>query len=174
MSGTTGSGPADRDDAVAVLWQRHRPQLVRLAIGLTGDPAAAEEIVQDAFAALLGRWKDLRDRSAAHAYLRRAVVNQVRTRWRAQRRRNQVTALLSGGKTQADDPDLDTSLDVVAALRRLPWGKRACVLLRHYADLSEAETAALLGVSAGTVKSQTSKGLRQLAAALDQTRSQLK
>lgn len=174
MSGAAASGPAERDDAVAVLWQRHRPQLVRLAIGLTGDPAAAEEIVQDAFAALLGRWTHLRDSSAAHAYLQRTVVNQVRTRWRAQRRRNQVTALLSGRQDQANDPDLDTSLDVVAALRQLPWGKRACVLLRYYADLSEAETAALLGVSAGTVKSQTSKGLRQLAAALDQTRSQLK
>ncbi len=175
MSGAVSSGPPSRDEAIAVLWQRHRQQLVRLAIGLTGDPAAGEEIVQEAFAALFGRWKYLRDGSAAHAYLQRVVVNQAHAYWRARRWRSRMAALLSGGRNEdANDPDLDTPMDIVTALRQLPWGKRTCVLLRYYADLSEAETAALLGVSAGTVKSQTSKGLRQLATALNQTRSQLR
>jgi RNA polymerase sigma-70 factor (sigma-E family) len=162
MSGTVGSEPVARDEAIAVLWQRQRPRLVRLAVGLTGDREAAEEIVQEAFAALWKRWRFLRNVSGAQAYLHRVVVNQARARWRA-RRRSQALAALLPGREQSDEPDLDAQLDMLTALGRLSWGKRACVLLRYYADLSEAETAAVLGVSVGTVKSQTSKGLRQLA-----------
>jgi RNA polymerase sigma-70 factor (sigma-E family) len=162
MSGTVGSEPVARDEAIAVLW-RQRSQLVRLAVGLTGDREAAEEIVQEAFAALLGRWRFLRDVSAAQAYLQRVVVYQARARWRTQ----VVAAVLPGRREQADGPDVDAQLDMLAALGRLPWSKRACVLLRYYADLSEAQTAAVLGVSVGTVKSQTAKGLRQLAAVID-------
>jgi DNA-directed RNA polymerase specialized sigma24 family protein len=89
MSGIVGSEPVARDEAVAVLWQQQRPRLVRLAVGLTSDRDAAEEIVQEAFASLLGRWRFLRDVSAAQAYLQRAVVNQARAPWRARRRSNQ-------------------------------------------------------------------------------------
>jgi RNA polymerase sigma-70 factor (sigma-E family) len=171
----SGDGaPPGRDEAIAVLWQHHRARLVRLAAGLTGDRAAGEEIVQDAFAALLGRWRYLRDSGTAHAYLQQVVVNQARGYWRAQRWRRHVAGLIAGGREQPVDPDLDTPLDMLAALGQLAWGKRACLVLRYYADLSEAQTAALLGVSAGTVKSQTSKGLRQLAAALEGTRSQVR
>ena len=166
--GSVGSEPVARDEVVAVLWQRHRPQLVRLAVGLTGDRDAAEEIVQEAFAALLGRWRFLRDVSAAQAYLHRVVVNQARSCWRARRWRSQLAAVLPGPREQPYDAALDAQLDMLMALRRLPWGKGACVLLRYYADLSEAETAAVLGVSVGTVKSQTSKGLRQLAVIIDE------
>jgi DNA-directed RNA polymerase specialized sigma24 family protein len=72
------------DDAAAVeiLWRCHHARLTRLAAGLTGDHGAAEEIVQDAFAALLPRWRHLRDPGAAGAYLHRAVVNGARRRWR--------------------------------------------------------------------------------------------
>ena len=167
MSGTVGSEPVARDEAIAVLWRQQRSRLVRLAVGLTGDRDAAEEIVQEAFAALLGRWRFLRDISAAQAYLQRVVVNQARARWRARRRAQVVAAVLPGRREQADSADLDAQLDMLAALGRLPWGKRACVLLRYYADLSEAQTAAVLGVSVGTVKSQTAKGLRQLAAVIN-------
>jgi DNA-directed RNA polymerase specialized sigma24 family protein len=77
MSGIVGSEPVARDEAVAVLWQQQRSRLVRLAVGLTGDPDAAEEIVQEAFASLLGR------------------------------RRNQVAAaVLPGRREQSADPDL--------------------------------------------------------------------
>jgi RNA polymerase sigma factor (sigma-70 family) len=95
--------------------------------------------------------------------LHRVVVNQARARWRAQRRSQALAAVLPARRVQSDDSDLDAQLDMLTALGRLSWGKRACVLLRYYADLSEAETAAALGISVGTVKSQTSKGLRQLA-----------
>jgi RNA polymerase sigma-70 factor (sigma-E family) len=161
-----------RDELVAVLYHRHRAELVRLAYGLLGDRAEAEEVVQDAFAALLGRWSSLRDIDASVGYLRTAVVNGVRGRWR--RRRVREVA----GKTLRRDPPLNES-DVVeqsvvlAALARLPVRKRACVLLRYYADLSEIDTAAVLGVSVGTVKSQTSKALSQLATLLDAEQSEV-
>jgi RNA polymerase sigma-70 factor (sigma-E family) len=167
MSGIVGSEPVARDEAVAVLWLQQRARLVRLAVGLTGDRDVAEEIVQEAFASLLGRWRFLRDVSAAQAYLHRAVLNQARARWRARRRSQVAAAVLPGRREQSADPDLDSQLDMLTALRRLPWGKRACLLLRYYTDLSEAETAAVLGVSVGTVKSQTAKGLRQLATVIE-------
>lgn len=161
-----------RDEAAALLWSRQHAGLVRLAVGLSGDAGEAEEIVQDAFATLLRRWWLLRDPANAEAYLRRVVVNGARSRWR---RRVRLAPAWSAMSRQtepvAEAPDIDVQLDFLAALARLPYGKRACVVLRYYVDLSEAETAAALGVSLGTVKSQTAKGLRQLAVALDEKRS---
>lgn len=168
------SEPTGRDEAIALLWHQHRVWLVRLAIGLTGDVDVAEEIVQDAFAALLGRWGYLRDSAAAHAYLRRVVVNKARAHRRIRRSRRQIVAALPGSSEAVDDRDVDSQLDMLTALAHLPWSKRACLMLRYYADLSEAETAEVLGVSVGTVKSQTSKALRQLAAVIDGARSGLR
>jgi RNA polymerase sigma-70 factor (sigma-E family) len=157
-----------RDDAIAMLWSQHYSGLVRLAVGLTGDVGAAEEIVQDAFAALLRRWGSVRDPSATYAYVLRVVVNGARARWR-HRGRGQAT---SSGTAQAPivDDDVEARLDVLAALARLPYGKRACLVLRFYADLSQAQVAEVLGISVGTVKSQTAKGLRDLAVVLDKSR----
>ncbi len=73
---------------VAVLYERHRSELVRLAIGLTGDTGLAEEIVQEAFAQLLARWWTIRDQQSAPSYLRRVVVNSARAGWRRRRRRD--------------------------------------------------------------------------------------
>ena len=174
MSDAVAGDPRSRDEAIAVLWGQHRAGLVRLAIGLAGDVDAAEEIVQDAFAALLGRWGYLRDPAAAHAYLRRVVVNGARAHRRIRRWGRQAGVALPGFREPVDDADIDSQLDMLAALVHLPWSKRACLILRYYADLSEAETAEVLGVSVGTVKSQTSKGLRQLAGALEAARGGLR
>ncbi len=162
-----------RDDLVAVLYYRHRDELVRLAVGLTGDSGLAEEIVQEAFAQLLGRWNLLRNRDAAPTYLRQTVVNGARTHWR-RRRRRELLAHLVGGQADREGPDIAQQRTLLDALQQLPTGKRSCVLLRYYADLSEAETAQVLGVSPGTVKSQTAKGLRQLQRLLEPTHSEVK
>jgi RNA polymerase sigma-70 factor (sigma-E family) len=162
-----------RDEAIALLWDRYHSELVRLATGLVAETGTGEEIVQEAFAALLRRWRQLRDPSAAHAYLRRVVVNEARRRWRHRARAGQALALalVMREPDLAEAADADFSLDLVAALARLPKGKRACVVLRYYADLPETEVAQLLGVTVGTVKSQTAKGLRQLADVLADQRS---
>jgi RNA polymerase sigma factor (sigma-70 family) len=67
--------------------------------------------------------------------------------------------------------DSDASVDLQAALLRLPARKRACIVLRYYYDLSERETASTLGISVGTVKSQSSRGLEELAAQLRGSRA---
>jgi RNA polymerase sigma-70 factor (sigma-E family) len=162
-----GSGERpDRDELIAVLYHRHRAALVRLAVGLVGDVGEAEEIVQDAFAGLLSRRRSLRDVQSAPAYLHTAVVNGARARWRRRAVRERAWTAI-GRAAHTVDPDLAEQSSVLSAIGRLPVGKRACILLRFYADMSEAETAAVLGISVGTVKSQTSRALARLAELLE-------
>jgi len=135
--------------------------LFRDLTGYCGCAQDAEEITQEAFARLLSRWRTLRDQQSAPAYLRRVVINEVRAGWR-RRRRRELRAVLTAERLEAGDVDVVEHQTMLAALSQLSAGKRACLLLRFYADLSEAETAATLGVTVGTVKSQTAKGLRQM------------
>jgi len=160
-----GAAPT-RDEAIELLWDRYYVVLVRMATGLTCDRAAAEEVVQEGFATLLRRWRQLRDPSAALAYLHRVVVNEAHARRRHQQRLILALPALRD-RTEMEGPaDTAGQLDLLAALAQLPARKRACVVLRFYADLPEAEVARLLHVSVGTVKSQTARGLRQLAVIL--------
>lgn len=166
----------DRDERVAVLWSAHYAELTRLGLGMTGDRREAEVLVPDAFVALLARWSKLRDPQLALSYLRRVVINGGRGRWRSLSRDREVAGriatsawVVESGHRAAGEPDIDTRLELLAALSRLPARKRACVLLRHYVDLSEAEVAELLGISVGTVKSQTARALQQLGQAIDQS-----
>lgn len=147
------------------------PQLVRTAFGLVGDWALAEQLVQDAFLRVWRRWGWLRDPQAAPAYLHRTVVNLARGAVR--RRVSERRALARGGfevgdesLQNVDEPHVGVALR--QAIETLPYRKRACVVLRYLAGLSEAETADALGVSVGTVKSQTHKALRQLRELLDE------
>jgi RNA polymerase sigma-70 factor (sigma-E family) len=149
-------------DEVASLFAAHAPGLVRLAELLVGDRGLAEDLVQEAFVRAWRRWRRLRRQGAALAYVRATVVNLARNSTRRRLlelryRAAQATRLV------APEPDVGVRLDLERALARLPVGKRACVVLRFYADLSEEETARVLGVSVGTVKSQTHKGLALLA-----------
>lgn len=161
-----------RDELVALLYHRHRHELVRLAFGLLGDRGEAEEVVQDAFAVLLSRWSSLRDIEAAPGYLRAAVVNGVRSRWRRRHVRELADRTLRRDPTSVGRDVVEESV-VLSAVGQLPMRKRACVLLRYYADLSEVETASALGIAVGTVKSQTAKALSQLAAILEPEQSEV-
>jgi DNA-directed RNA polymerase specialized sigma24 family protein len=90
------------------------------------------------------------------------------------RERRRVALFWGQRSEHADDPDVPAVLDVREALRRLPFRKRACVVLRHAFDLSEKETAVTLGISVGTVKSQTSRGIAELEKLLGQTKANLR
>jgi RNA polymerase sigma-70 factor (sigma-E family) len=147
-----------RDEALSRLFEAHYADTVRLGFYLTGSWTAAEDLAQEAFVRLWRRWGRLRDHHAALGYLRATVVNLSRS---ALRRR-----LLELRHQEGHDTDPVARLDVTRALAALPAGKRACVVLRHLVDLSVEETAAVLGISTGSVKSQTHKGLRLLEAAL--------
>ncbi|MEV4561356.1 SigE family RNA polymerase sigma factor [Kitasatospora sp. NPDC049285] len=154
------------DDASAEFhdfFERHYAELARLAHMLTGERDAADDLAADALTALWQSWG--RARGAAHplAYARGVVANMARERIRsAVRERRRIALFWSRGPEKVEGPNVAAVLDVRAALARLPFRKRACVVLRHAFDLSEKETAAALGISVGTVKSQTSKAMSEL------------
>jgi RNA polymerase sigma-70 factor (sigma-E family) len=154
------------DEAVTRLFAAHYRPLVRLAVLLLHDQGRAEEVVQDTYVALHGRWPWLRDADRALGYLRVTVVNRCRS---ALRHRQVVQAHLAKARPGPDAPSAEASaLDllqhdaVLAALRALPTRQREAIVLRYYADLSEAETADVMGVSRGAVKSHTARGIAAL------------
>jgi RNA polymerase sigma-70 factor (sigma-E family) len=159
-------GTAADDDAAAefhAFFERHYAELARLAHLLTGEPDAADDLAADALLALWHRWDRVRAADHPVAYARGVVVNLARTRVRtAVRERRRVALFWSQRAERSENPDVAGVVDVREALRRLPFRKRACVVLRHAFDLSEKDTALALGVSVGTVKSQTSKGVAEL------------
>ncbi|KOT98092.1 RNA polymerase sigma factor [Streptomyces sp. NRRL F-4707] len=155
------------DDAASAefhaFFERHYAELARLAHLLTGEPDAADDLAADALLALWHRWDRVRAADHPVAYARGVVANLARTRVRsAVRERRRVALFWSPREERTEDPDVAGVVDVQEALRRLPFRKRACVVLRHAFDLSEKDTALALGVSVGTVKSQTSKGVAEL------------
>ena len=157
------------DRAVTELYSEHYRALVRLAAMLVRDVQTAEEVVQDAFVAMHDGWHRLRDADKALAYLRQAVVNRARS---VLRHRTVVDKNLQ--KAPPDMPSAEHGAmallerdAVVAALRDLPDRQREAIVLRYYADLSEADIAATMGISRGAVKSHTSRGMAALRAALE-------
>jgi RNA polymerase sigma-70 factor (sigma-E family) len=144
---------------VTALYQRHALSLARLALVMLGDPAAAEDVVQDAFLGLYRRWDSLTDTSAALAYLRTSVLNGCRTAIRQRSRpgvppdappaESAEAAVLLGEQHRA----------VLAAIRRLPPRQREALVLRYYLDMTEDEAAGVMRVSRGTVKSATHRAL---------------
>ncbi|NLT56722.1 MAG: SigE family RNA polymerase sigma factor [Actinomycetales bacterium] len=157
------------DTAVTVLYAAHWGRLVRLAALLTGDASVAEEIVQDAFVALHHRWRRLADPAAACGYLRTCVVNGARSSLRhrvvEERHRQPGPPAPAGPEEHAVRADEDAR--VLAALRTLAPRQQEVLILRYYADLSEQDIAAALGISRGAVKSHAHRGLANLRQALD-------
>jgi RNA polymerase sigma-70 factor (sigma-E family) len=129
--------------------------MVRLALLLTGSPAQAEELVQDAFVRVFARWAEV---ETPRAYLRQAVVNACRSH---HRRRGRELRHGPGAATRAQSTDADIDL-TRTALASLPDRQRKAVVLRFYEDLSEAEIAAVLGCRPGTVKSLLSRAMVRL------------
>ena len=143
------------------------PRLARLAFLLTGGHDTAEDLLQTAYAKVLPRWRQVSRYDDPDAYLRRVMVNTRTSWWRQVRGRESVRADVPDVATSPDVADGEAALDeVLAALRSLPRRQQVAVVLRHYCDLSEAETAAVMGISVGGVKSQTSKGLAALRTVL--------
>ena len=161
----------DADEALVALYTAHYRPLVRLAALLLHDTPAAEDVVQDAFVAMHGSWRRLRDTDKAVAYLRQAVVNRARSRMR------HLKVVDKHAPTPPPDaPSAEVGAlgavqrdEVMAALRRLPHRQREVLVLRYYGDLSEAQTAAAMGCSAGAVKSHTSRAMAALRPLLEGT-----
>lgn len=137
--------------------------LLRFAHTLTGQPAAAADLLQDALERTLLAWSRVRRRDDPEGYVRRVMVNRQVSLWRRSRREHLVSEVPDTGGV----PALDATDDALrAALAALPPRQRAVVVLRFGEDLSERQAAEMLGCSVGTVKSQTSKALAKLRATL--------
>jgi RNA polymerase sigma-70 factor (sigma-E family) len=136
--------------------------LQRTAVLLTGDPHAAQDLVQTTLVKLYRAWPRLEDHGRVDAYARKILVNEHRTAWRRPwRRREVVSELVPETASPATEYD-DVREAVWAFVATLPPRQRAVLVLRYYEDLTEAETAELLGISVGTVKSQASRALAAL------------
>jgi RNA polymerase sigma-70 factor (sigma-E family) len=159
-------------DQLSALYVVHYKQLVRLAALLLDETAACEDVVQEAYIKLAasGRIERLREPEAALAYLRTTVLNLARSSLR----RRLVAAKHAPVLHRPDfvNDKVNQIVDrtaIVRAMRTLPRRMREAVALRYYADLTEAQTAQVMGVSAGAVKSYTSRGLERLAEQLKVT-----
>src|SRR6476469_8074267 len=143
MSTAVMAHTSDADAAVAALFRAHRLHLVRLALLLVDDLETAEDVVKDAFTALHRRWESIAEREAAFGYLRTSVVNGSRSVLR-RRRTARAHPWPDAGGWRADDADAGLLLaeehsEVLVALRRLPSRQREVIVLRYWAELTEAE-----------------------------------
>ena len=175
--GSTGTGsetPAagadwDATQAVTALYSAHYRSLVGLAVLLVRDVDTAEEIVKDSFVALHGAWRRLRDSEKALSYLRQSVVNRSRSvlRHRVVVDRNAPKPALDLPSAEQETLTLLERRAVVAALRALPARQREALVLRYYADLSEAQIASAMRISRGAVKSHIARAIASLRAVLE-------
>ena len=138
------------------------PALLRTAYHLTGNRADAEDLLQAALAKTYLAWDRIREREAVDGYVRRVLVNTQTSWWRRRKVDEYATDELPEvpGRDASADQDLHDAL--WTALSGLPKRQRAMLVLRYYEDLSEAQTAQIMGVSVGTVKSTTSRALLKL------------
>ena len=136
--------------------------LLRMAFLLTRNRADAEDLVQAALAKTYQAWDRIEDYGAVDGYVRRAIVNTHISWWRRRRVEEYPTDDIPDRPAldHAGDSEMQDALR--RAIDRLPERMRAAVLLRYYDDMSEAEIAAALGVSLGTVKSTVSRAVAKL------------
>jgi RNA polymerase sigma-70 factor (sigma-E family) len=168
-SGTGWRDGATREDAaqaVTALYEAHAVGLIRLAVVMLGDRAAAEDVVQDAFCGLYRRWGQLDEPGKAQSYVRAATLNgcrsELRQRIRAQRRGGPAPDAADAASAEQAALLGEEHQQVLSALRRLPDRQREALVLRFYLDQTEPEIAESMGISPGTVKSTTSRGLAAL------------
>ena len=155
-----------RPGSLEDLYVRHLPESTRLAFLLTRDMASAEDLAQEAFIKAAGRLRNLRSPDAFDAYLRRTVVNLCMSHHRkekvartyAQRER----ARAHGRVPAAELPDVETTDEIRAALADLPPRQRAAIVLRYYADLTEAQIADALGCTVGAARGLVFRAMETL------------
>jgi len=151
------------EDRMAELYALHAPGAARLAYLLTSDRQLAEDLLQDAFVRMMRRYHDLRNPSSFDAYLRKTVVNLARKHFR-RRRLERAHLERERGRVPAEPEvrDVETRDAMWTALGALPTRQRVALVLRYYEDLSEKETADMLGISNAAVRSLVQRGIAAL------------
>ena len=144
------------------LYQRCAPAGLRVAYLLTGDAGLAEDLVQEAFARLIGRLRHLREPAAFDAYLRRTIVNLSASHFRHQAVVRAYERRYSSVEHATREPDVIEHEAMRKALLGLPERQRAAIVLRFYEDLPEAEVAGILRCRPGTVRSLVTRGVQAM------------
>ena len=160
----------DADQALTALYSEHYRSLVRMAAFLVRDTDTAEEVVQGSFVAMHQGWRRLRDSDKALSYLRQSIVNRSRSVLRHQ------TAV--NGNAPKPSPDMPGAEQgailqlerpaILAAVRGLPARQREALVLRYYGDLSEAQIAAVMGISRAAAHDHTVRAIAALQAVLEE------
>ena len=151
-----------QEHGLEALYRAHAAEALRLGYLLTGDRILAEDLVQDAFVKVLGRFHDLRNKDAFWWYLRRTILNLASSTFRRRRVERAWLSRQRPDETAQAHGDLGERDRLRHALMKLRPEQRAAIVLRFYEDLSEADTAEALGMPLGTVKSTVSRGLERL------------
>ena len=158
----TSSGSDDQDTAFREFARQRAAPLHRSAYLLCGDWHLAEDLVQETLAKAYAQWRRVQNADNSDAYVRRILVNEARQRWR----RHDAPVLSTDAVWEQPAPDGTDDVvrraELLQALLSLPLRQRATIVLRHLDGLTERETAAALGCSEGTVKSQASRAMAAL------------
>ena len=163
----TEAGPEAR--GLDELYVRHAPAAFRTAYFLTGDRDLAEDLVQDAFVRVAGRFRHLRAPAAFDAYLRKTIVNLFTSHLRRLRlERAELQRRAAEVRVPRDDPDPRVDDELWSKVFRLPERQRAAIVLRFYEDLSERETAEVLGCSTGAVNSLVAHAMATLREGMEE------
>lgn len=147
-------------------YRAHAQRVIALAVALTADRSAGEDLAQEAFARTFQRWDRVAGYDDPGAWVRRVVVNLSHSRWRRLRVERRALGRL-GGAPEWHVELTEPASEVWGAVRRLPAGEAAAVALFYVDDLSVAEVAAILDVAEGTVKSRLHQARRRLAEMLE-------
>lgn len=156
-----------RTNRLEALYSEHVRGAIRLAYLMTGDEQQAQDIAQEAFAKIAGRFHDLRNPDAFPGYLRTTVLNLSRGHLRRLRTQREYLHRRSAGPDAEPAPETEGRDEMWRALGRLPYRQRAALVLRYYEDLSERQAADALGCSVSAVKSLASRGLQSLRAEME-------
>ncbi|MFC8670143.1 sigma-70 family RNA polymerase sigma factor [Streptomyces sp. NPDC057199] len=161
----------EREAALARLFEVHYSSMLRLAVLLGADDP--ENVVAEAYYQIYRKWRRLRDAEAAEAYLRSTVCNLTRMRIRhLQVARKHVENPPSDVVASAESTALlhDDQRVLIDALQQLPARQREALVLRHWLGLKESEIAAAMGISCGSVKTHTARGIAALTQAMEARR----
>ncbi|MFC9650272.1 MULTISPECIES: SigE family RNA polymerase sigma factor [unclassified Streptomyces] len=164
-TGTAGFSPYPPFVSFSSYVRARGPVLLRTARSLTSNPCDAEDLLQTALTKTYVAWDRIEDQRALDGYVRRALLNTRTSQWRKRKVDEFACEELPepAGQPEPDPAERQVLHDAMwRAVMRLPDRQRAMVVLRYYEDLSEAQTAEVLGVSIGTVKSAVSRALGKL------------
>ena len=159
---TMAGGTAARDAEFSAYMHARQASLLRTAYLLTGDRHTAEDLVQTAFAKLYLSWDKVQQQGSIDGYVRRILVNENNSLWRRAWKKREFATEVMPDRPHHDDYDGGAGRELWDLVQTLPRKARAVVVLRYYEEMSEAETAEVLGISVGTVKSQASRALATL------------